>query len=81
MANNMAMLPTDFGTRMPDGTTRYTHNDNGGVSFVYVKDGKIVRITPIDLDASDAASFPITARGKTFSPRRRAAAPSAIRTR
>lgn len=72
LVNNMAMLPTEFGTKMPDGTTRYTHNDNGGVTHVYVKDGKIVRITPIDLQAGDAASFTIKARGKTFSPRRRA---------
>jgi trimethylamine-N-oxide reductase (cytochrome c) len=72
LVNNMAMLPTEFGTKMPDGTTRYAHNDNGGVTHVYVKDGKIVRITPIDLQAGDAASFTIKARGKTFSPRRRA---------
>ena len=72
MVNNMGMLGTEFGTKMPDGTTRITHIDNGGVPFVYVKDGKIVRITPIDLDATDAASFTITARGKTYSPRRRA---------
>src|SRR3954463_2898391 len=30
-----------FGTRMPDGSIRYTTNTNGGPLFVYVKDGKI----------------------------------------
>ncbi len=60
-----------FGTRMPDGTTRYTTNGNGGPMFVYVKDGKILRMTPIDLDGDDAASWTIEARGKSFTPKRR----------
>jgi trimethylamine-N-oxide reductase (cytochrome c) len=61
----------EMGTAMPDGTTRYTGNSNGGVFFIYVKDGRIIRTTPIDLDQTDAPSWSITARGKTFTPKRR----------
>lgn len=71
LMNHMNRAGTKYGTPMPDGTTRYTHNDNGGPTFVYVKDGKIVRITPIDLTDEDAESWSITARGKTFTPMRR----------
>ncbi|MBJ9658860.1 molybdopterin-dependent oxidoreductase [Burkholderia multivorans] len=61
-----------MGTPMPDGTTRFTTNTNGGPLFVYVKDDRIVRMTPIDLDDTDAASWTIAARGKQFTPKRRA---------
>ena len=37
-----------IGTRMPDGTMRYCNMTNGGPVFIYVKDGKIIRMTPID---------------------------------
>ena len=60
------------GTPMPDGCTRFATNTNGGPLFVYVKDDKIVRMTPIDLDEADAPSWTIHARGKNFTPRRRA---------
>ncbi len=71
----MNMIPTagiEYGTKMPDGTVRFTTNGNGGPTFVYVKDNRIIRITPIDLVDSDAPSWSITARGKTFTPWRRA---------
>src|SRR6188474_2896916 len=42
-----------FGMRMRDGSMRYCNMTNGGPVFVYVKDGKILRMTPIDFDASD----------------------------
>jgi hypothetical protein len=42
-----------FGTRLPDGTMRYCNMANGGPLFVYVKDGKIIRTTPIDFDETD----------------------------
>lgn len=61
-----------FGRKMPDGTTRLTTNTNGGPLFVYVKNQQIVRITPIDLDETDAASWVIQARGRHFTPRRQA---------
>jgi hypothetical protein len=38
------------GTDMGNGVTRYTNGTNGGPIFVYVKDGKILRTTPIDFD-------------------------------
>ncbi len=72
LINNMETLALQYGTPMPDGTTRYTHNDNGGPTFVYVKDGKIVRITPIELTDDDAEGWTIHARGKSFTPKRTA---------
>ena len=36
---------------------RYTSNTNGGPVFVYVKDGKIIRITPIEFDEQDAPAM------------------------
>ncbi|MFQ6121450.1 MAG: molybdopterin-dependent oxidoreductase [Dehalococcoidales bacterium] len=62
---------TKYGTNVGNGVTRYTSNTNGGPVFVYVKDGKIMRITPIDFDDSDAAPWTIKARGKTFTPPRK----------
>ena len=59
------------GTDMGDGVVRYTSGTNGGPIFVYVKDGKVIRTTPIDFDETDAPSWSITARGKTFTPARR----------
>jgi trimethylamine-N-oxide reductase (cytochrome c) len=59
------------GTDVGDGVTRYTNGTNGGPIFVYVKDGKIIRITPIDFDDKDAPSWSIQARGKTLTPPRR----------
>ena len=50
---------------------RMTNSTTGGPVFVYVKDGKIVRMTPMDLDETDAASWKIEARGKTFTPPRK----------
>ena len=61
-----------YGTPMPDGSTRFTTNTNGGPLFVYVKDNKIIRMTPIDLDERDAPSWTIRARGHAFTPKRRA---------
>ena len=71
MINNMDKLGLQYGSPMPDGTTRYTTNGNGGPTFVFVKDDKIVRMTPIDLTDEDAPSYTIKARGKEFKPARR----------
>jgi len=60
-----------YGTDMGKGVKRYTNNTNGGPVFVYVKDDKIIRITPIDFDDDDPQSWTIEARGKTFSPPRK----------
>lgn len=68
-----------MGTAMRDGSRRYASCTNGGPVFVYVKDGRIVRVTPLELDHSDAPSWEIQARGRRFSPPRRAlAAPHAL---
>src|SRR3954447_7459498 len=50
-AQTLMMMQTagwKFGTKMPDGSMRYCNMTNGGPVFVYVKDGKIVRMTPIE---------------------------------
>jgi len=68
-----------YGTPGVDGEKRYVNNTNGGPVFVYVKNGKIVRITPIEFDDEDAPSWSVTARGQTFTPpRRTTVAPHAL---
>ena len=59
------------GTDMGNGVTRYTNGTNGGPVFVYVKDGKIIRITPMDFDDEDPAPWTIEAKGKKFTPPRK----------
>ena len=61
----------NYGTKMPNGEMRYVNATNGGPVFVYVKDGKIVRMTPIDFDEEDTEGWTITAKGKQFTPPRR----------
>jgi molybdopterin guanine dinucleotide-containing S/N-oxide reductase-like protein len=67
----MLFAGTKYGTDVGKGVTRYTSNTNGGPVFVYVKEGKIIRITPIDFDDKDAQPWTIRARGKAFTPPRR----------
>ncbi|MBI3367697.1 MAG: molybdopterin-dependent oxidoreductase, partial [Burkholderiales bacterium] len=68
-----------MGVAMPDGSVRKTMLTNGGPLFVYVKDGRILRLTPIDLAPDDGASWTIRARGRSFTPRRQATvAPHAL---
>ena len=50
---------------------KLTNGTTGGPVFVYVQDGRIIRITPMEFDESDAASWVITARGREFSPPRK----------
>ena len=64
----------NYGIEMPNGETRYVTGTNGGPLFVYVRDGKIIRVTPIDFDADDAEPWTITARGKKLSPPKRTTA-------
>jgi len=61
----------EIGTDLGGGVRRYTSNTNGGPLFVEVRDDKILRITPIEFDESDAASWTIEAHGKTFTPPRK----------
>lgn len=71
LMNKMKSAGLELGTTMPDGCVRYTTNTNGGPLFVYVKAGRIVRMTPIAFDSSDAPSWTIKARGKSFTPWRK----------
>ena len=50
---------------------KLTNGTTGGPVFVYVQDGRIIRVTPMELDSTDAASWSIKARGRTFAPPRR----------
>lgn len=50
---------------------RLTNSSTGGPVFVDVKEGKIVRIVPMELTDDDAKSWEIEARGKTFTPPRK----------
>lgn len=67
----MLTVGVKYGTDMGNGVTRYTSNTNGGPVFVYVKDGKIIRITPIEFDDEDAQPWTIKARGREFTPPRK----------
>jgi len=60
-----------YGVKLANGETRYTSMTNGGPVFVYVKDGKIIRLTPIDFDETDAGPWTIQARGKSYTPPRK----------
>jgi len=71
LISSMESYTWTSGTDMGNGVTRYANGTNGGPIFVYVKDGKIIRTTPMDLDDSDAGSYTIKARGQTFVPPRR----------
>ena len=68
LMNNIGI---EYGTPAANGEIRYTNQTNGGPVFVYVKDGKIVRMTPIDFDSEDTQPWTIKARGKSFTPPRK----------
>ena len=53
---------------MGNGVRRFTNGTTGGPLYVYVKDGKTIRMTPIDLTEDDPAPWTIEARGHIFSP-------------
>ncbi len=77
--NMMNTVSLPMGTPMRDGTRRFTTCTNGGPLFVYVKDGRIVRVTPLELTDADPASWALEARGRRFTPPRRAlVAPHAL---
>jgi molybdopterin guanine dinucleotide-containing S/N-oxide reductase-like protein len=60
-----------YGEVLDDGTVRYCNMTNGGPVHVYVKDGKIIRMTPIDLAEDDGASWTIEAKGMKLTPPRK----------
>ncbi len=59
-----------YGVDAGGGETRYCNMANGGPMSVYVKDGKIIRMTPIIFDERDPQPWSIKAKGKTFTPPR-----------
>ena len=70
----MAALGSGWKVGKPvgDGTTRFCTMTNGGPLFVYVRAGKIVRTVPMVFGDDDAESFTIKARGRKFTPPRKA---------
>ncbi len=72
LLNTMLTHHWKQGTPVAGGEIRYVNQTNGGPVFVYTKDGKIVRITPLEFDKDDASPWSIDARGKKFTPPRRA---------
>jgi anaerobic selenocysteine-containing dehydrogenase len=50
----------------------FTNCTVGGPLLVYVRNGKITRVEPLELSADDAESWVIRARGRKFSPARMA---------
>ncbi|HUD86924.1 MAG TPA: hypothetical protein VMR17_10745, partial [Xanthobacteraceae bacterium] len=60
-----------YGTKRRRGVMRYVNMTNGGPVFVDVKDGKIVRMTPIDLTDEDGPSWTIEAKGQKLTPPRK----------
>lgn len=79
LMNRSQNCTLQMGTPQPDGSIRHTMLTNGGPLFVYVKDGRILRLTPIDFGNDDAGSWRIEARGRRFTPRRQATvAPHAL---
>jgi molybdopterin guanine dinucleotide-containing S/N-oxide reductase-like protein len=70
MLQRLRSVPS-CGTPMGKGVVRYVNNTNGGPVFVYVKNDRIIRITPIEFDAHDAQPWTIQARGRQFTPPRK----------
>ena len=60
-----------WGRDMGGGVLRTCNMTNGGPVFVDVKDGKILRMIPIDFDETDPGPWTIKARGMEFTPPRR----------
>lgn len=58
----------------------FTNCTSGGPVFVYVKDGRVVRIRPIVFKEDDPPSWTIEARGKKFSPYRKVCLPPYVLT-
>jgi len=67
----MMTVANEYGIDLGNGVKRYVNSSAAGPAFVYVKNGKIIRMTPIEFDESDAPSYSIEARGKRFTPPRK----------
>lgn len=71
----LVRLRWKYGQKVQGGLRRYTSNNNGGPVHVYVKDGVLHRITPIEFTADDGPTWTIQARGKSFTPPRQTTLP------
>ncbi|MCJ7596076.1 MAG: molybdopterin-dependent oxidoreductase [Desulfobacterales bacterium] len=69
--SHMMSAGITYGIDVGNNTKRYVSGTNGGPLFVYVREGKIIRITPIEFDGSDAQPWTIEARGRKFTPPRK----------
>jgi len=79
LANKLETDGWRYGEPMSDGSHRYTQMTNGGPLHVYVKDGRIVRTNIIEFTEDDQCGWTMTARGRSFSPRKKAlVAPHAL---
>jgi trimethylamine-N-oxide reductase (cytochrome c) len=67
----MMTVGGEYGKSLGGGVMRYANITNGGPVFVDVKDGKILRMSPIEFDSKDAPSWTVEAKGKKFSPPRK----------
>jgi len=67
----MATVGGKYGTDLGNGVVRYTNISNGGPVHVDVKDGKILRMIPIEFTSEDAPSWTVEARGQRFTPPRK----------
>jgi len=73
-AQTIMMVQTahwNYGTPQADGSIRYCNMANGGPLFVYVKDGKIIRTTPIEFGDDDSQPWTIEAKGVKLTPPRK----------
>jgi trimethylamine-N-oxide reductase (cytochrome c) len=66
--NQMQTAGLRMGVPLADGCTRFTTLTNGGPLFVHVKNGRIVRLTPVVYGRGDAPGWSIQARNRTFKP-------------
>ncbi len=66
--SELMTVTAEYGIDMGNGVKRYVNGTNGGTVHVYVKDDKIIRVTPIQFDEDDPDPWVIEARGKKFSP-------------
>ena len=69
--NQILTVGLEYGIDLGNGLRRFTSNTNGGPVFVYVREGKIVRMTPLEFDDRDAKPWTLEARGKKFTPPRK----------
>ena len=51
----------------------FTQGTNSGPISVYVRDGKICRVRPLQVDKTDLRPWTIEANGKKYSPEKRLA--------